>query len=372
MLNLFFVVSFGALVLAGLGFWYVAWTRYTRGVSVVDPLGVRDPVGSPFGFVDVLLVFFAWVGGQIIALSIAQSLLEIDQPESSAIAGNVQPLLMGLVAGGQLLATLLAFGFLGMRYGRRLDALSIYPKFLRRDLVLGVVAFVMVIPVILLVQWALTWLVDYEHASLEMLNKDAGVFTFAVVWFSAGLVAPVCEEIFFRGVVQAWLQRLGTGRWYSDQVIFGGWDKEPTSGLLSTASGLIEDSKAGRGSGQTPSERLPIEGNVTRSTSCSDKRSWVSESHWPIFATALFFALLHVGQGAAPVPLFMFAVVLGYLFRKSGSILPCIVLHMLLNVFSLFWFTLNIFWGGTQLETDDAVVGMSTIVEFGSELARLF
>ena len=51
----------------------------------------------------------------------------------------------------------------------------------------------------------------------------------------------------------------------------------------------------------------------------------------PICISSLVFALLHVGQGAAPIPLFVLALGLGYLYQRTGQLLPCIIVHMLLN-----------------------------------------
>ena len=54
------------------------------------------------------------------------------------------------------------------------------------------------------------------------------------------------------------------------------------------------------------------------------------------------FALIHVGQGAAPIPLFLFAIGLGFVFRYTGSLIPCIALHFMLNAFTMFWLTLQL------------------------------
>ena len=68
-----------------------------------------------------------------------------------------------------------------------------------------------------------------------------------------------------------------------------------------------------------------------------------------MIVSAAVFGLAHVGQGAAPIPLFVFGLALGYLYRQTGSILPCIVLHMGLNGFSMFWFTMQILFPETDL-----------------------
>ena len=54
------------------------------------------------------------------------------------------------------------------------------------------------------------------------------------------------------------------------------------------------------------------------------------------------FAAVHYGQGLAPVALFLFGLALGFLYRQTGSIVPCIVLHFFLNFFSMFWLSLDL------------------------------
>ena len=60
---------------------------------------------------------------------------------------------------------------------------------------------------------------------------------------------------------------------------------------------------------------------------------------WPIFISSTLFALMHWRQGPDPIPLFILAIALGYLYRQTHRILPSIVVHMLLNSCSLaaFW-----------------------------------
>ena len=69
--------------------------------------------------------------------------------------------------------------------------------------------------------------------------------------------------------------------------------------------------------------------------------------YWPIFVSSLCFALVHWGQGLAPIPLFILALGLGYLFRQTGSLIACITVHFLLNFYSMFVFTAMILLGET-------------------------
>jgi hypothetical protein len=51
----------------------------------------------------------------------------------------------------------------------------------------------------------------------------------------------------------------------------------------------------------------------------------------PILVSSLLFGLAHAGYGPEPVPLFLFAIFLGYVFQRTNRILPCIVAHALFN-----------------------------------------
>jgi membrane protease YdiL (CAAX protease family) len=57
------------------------------------------------------------------------------------------------------------------------------------------------------------------------------------------------------------------------------------------------------------------------------------------------FAGAHWSHGPDPIPLFFFALVLGYLYQRTRRILPCVVVHFLLNSCSLAALWLDIYGG---------------------------
>ena len=356
-LNLIFFICFASLGSAGVALWTALLLRKKKGRDPLGRLGERELIGSPFGFIDVILVFFAWLGSQVIAIGVAMATLGISHDVLSTISGEREAKVLGIVGLAQLIGVVAAWGVLYVRYGRggSLQAIGVQPKKIVKDIGLGLAAFAMVIPIVLAIQWLLTLLLEYEHPSLEMLTKDASVLTFVLVWFVAGFVAPICEEVFFRGTLQAWLQRLGPERMKSERILVGGWDSGASESRdLKSDSSEPEPSAASLSENDSNPYRPP---QATDAPSQSESpigsgtgpRSWTTQSPWPIFVTSAIFAGLHIGQGAAPIPLFVLSVVLGYLYRKTESILPCIILHMLLNTFSLFWFTINVFFGEPSL-----------------------
>jgi membrane protease YdiL (CAAX protease family) len=44
---------------------------------------------------------------------------------------------------------------------------------------------------------------------------------------------------------------------------------------------------------------------------------------------------MHWGQGLAPIPLFPFALILGYVYQRTHRIWPSLIAHLLLNATSL-------------------------------------
>jgi membrane protease YdiL (CAAX protease family) len=117
--------------------------------------------------------------------------------------------------------------------------------------------------------------VPYRHAIVDFLAAHRDGVSIGLVVFAAVVAAPVAEEFLFRRVLQGWLEA-----WF-----------EP-----------IEPTWGGRAA---------------------------------IVLSSLAFAAAHVGQGLAWVPLFFFGLVVGYLSRQTGSIVPAIMLHGLFNAVSV-------------------------------------
>jgi membrane protease YdiL (CAAX protease family) len=111
----------------------------------------------------------------------------------------------------------------------------------------------------------------YRHVIVDFLAAHRDPVSIGLVCFAAVVAAPIAEELLFRGLLQGWLEsRLGS---------------------------LVP----GRGG--------PL----------------------AIAVSSAAFALAHVGQGLAWLPLFFFGWVAGYLALQTGSLLPGILLHALFN-----------------------------------------
>ena len=146
---------------------------------------------------------------------------------------------------------------------------------LREDAMLAVAGLVLLLAPLLGLAAVLDRFVPYRHAIVDFLNAHRDPLSIGLVIFAAVVAAPIAEEFLFRRVLQGWLES-----WL-----------EP---------------------------REPRWGGVTA-----------------IMLSSLAFAAAHVGQGMAWLPLFFFGLVVGYLARQTGSIVPGIILHGLFNAVSV-------------------------------------
>jgi membrane protease YdiL (CAAX protease family) len=315
MLEIGLLITTNAMGLIGIALWVFNLRRVAAGNALVEP---RIQRGSPLGFADVILLYFFWAVGNLIPTWMVCQSLGIEIGEIASLKGDSQAMFSIAQTIGLLTGTLLAFVVYRLRYGP-IGLAENDRQQLTRDLVLGLSAGVMVIPFVLLFQSLIIRFIPYQHSTLEMLADKPSFWVIAATWFSAVVAAPICEEVFFRGILQGWLQRIRAGVY--DCILVGGWDSvyhERNGGSL-----------------------LNVDGDQTGSMATSRQ----SNSVWPMVVSSFLFGMAHYGQGPAPITLFFFGLVLGYLFRKTGSVIPCIVLHIMLNGFTMFWFTLQMVYG---------------------------
>ena len=173
-----------------------------------------------------------------------------------------------------LLATLSMIGLLAWRSAAPWRDLGLRPRlaFIR----LGAWAALLILPPVTILMRLMTLVIEYEHPVLDQLQAAPSAASVVALFVSTVLIAPLTEEFGFRVLLQGSLQRLADG-------------------------------------------------------APDDASNWRPRALWPIVVTSGLFAGMHWGQGPAPVPLFFLACGLGYLYRQTGSMMPPLVIHMILN-----------------------------------------
>jgi len=246
-----------ATAVAGAAFVVVAGgilRRLRRGVAVIEPRPAR-PV--PWDGSDVLVV----IGFGLAIATLIGSLVGKDPPVERSLTAA-----LGLMS----LAGMAAIGWLTLRGATGTD-LGFVSGGGGSDLWLATAGLALVLVPLLALAAALNQLVPYQHDVVDFLTLRRDPLAVGLVIATAVIAAPLVEELFFRRILQGWLEK-----------------------------------------------RLPE-----------------ADGALAITISAAAFALAHQGQGLAFVPLFPLALVLGFIARRTGSIVPCILLHALFNAVSV-------------------------------------
>lgn len=291
---------------AGLSAFLVAWVlagnRLLTGKPML-PRTPREPV--PWGLGEALLVFVAFVGVPLVVDVLVPS-VDVARPTAplaTAREAALRVVEQSLDEGARLteacrrteraiwvrslaspVALLLGLILLRVLAGARAADLGFCPRRLGGDVARGALGFVAVAAPMFVMQAALQVLFrPTRHPIIPLLQSQPNVATLVLAAISAVLVAPLVEEFVFRVVLQGSLERF--------------WGHGQSSGP------------------------------------CDEKDR--QADFRPIATSALVFALMHAGSGTDPIPLFVFALGLGYLYERTHRIWPCLVMHMLLNATSL-------------------------------------
>jgi membrane protease YdiL (CAAX protease family) len=152
-----------------------------------------------------------------------------------------------------------------------------------------------------------------HHPLIETLSRDFGPTTVLLGIIAAVVVAPICEEVAFRLLLQGWLEKR-QGQMTNE-------DRQMTNDecLMTNEEGQVASS----------------ENEISANSSFVIRHSSFPLNWLPIIISATMFAVAHLGQGPAPIALFILAVILGYVYRQTHRIVPCIVTHAMFNLLNL-------------------------------------
>ena len=253
-------------------------------------------------FVDVIIVMIIYMTSQAFAIVVVADL------DALSTGARFNPILitplnsaagLSVMAGGLVALTLI--------YLRRRDFRVMYFRFdkLPRQALIGFVATACVLPSILLINGVVsTFITKYSHPVIDAFLSEMSLSALLSTTFTVVIAAPLVEEFVFRGILMSFIQRIFDRNCSLESLIFCNNTVLPTT--------------------------VASQGLTSR--------------YGAIVITSVLFAGLHVGQGAAYIPLFFLALALGYVTKKTGSIFPAIVMHICLNALS----TVTLAWAYLQ------------------------
>ncbi|MFO0942414.1 MAG: CPBP family intramembrane glutamic endopeptidase [Pirellulales bacterium] len=336
--------------------WIFLFVRRSQGKAI---LPIRLPwQPRQWALVEVLgIVISALFLNSILALLLAQA-LKIERgegvPLELAAAGGV----------GSLISVIAGTIWICARYRVSLPHVGFdKPSF--RLLGIGLIAGLVSLPGMYILMMIVSAISKskYEHPLIDSAVESATLFGYLMAVFAAAIVAPIAEEFFFRVVLQGWMQsipfknifdnligRLGLATSQlpnlqpvvvgtSDSALFDSpgsvveANYQPgfaTSNHPDTLSGL-QNSNSSIASIYEPSKEVVaaqmVDSNINDTA--------IMPPLWPCIVCGLLFGFAHFDYGMSFIPLSFLGIFLGWLYRQTHSIWPCIIVHMMLNSFSM-------------------------------------
>jgi membrane protease YdiL (CAAX protease family) len=204
-------------------------------------------------------------------------------------------------------------------------------SFVVHDAQLGLGVFAMLIVPVLLVHVAAQFVIPSKesHPFIDLIMADPRFEYLLPIGFAALIAAPFVEEYFFRVLLQGWLERVtarleaGKGAEASALNCSAPESDGPPHDELPSHEWLPEDMEADEVPVQIASGQAPEAPALPRSTGLR----WFT-----ILISSVAFASAHVGQGPAPISLFLLALGLGYVYQRTHRVFPCILVHFLVNL----------------------------------------
>lgn len=270
--------------------WALTIGRLRAGVPLIPGRPGRE---VPWGPGAVFLGFLVWLA----VSNAAGQLLVAWRGGVDAVRIADQ---MAAVAGVNAIVLLIVPLSLRAIAGATAADLGIVRGTIGRDLRLGFGAAMLLAPPIYAVQGlALTIWEPTAHPIQTMLSKEYSPTIAGLAILSAMVLAPAAEELLFRGIFQGWLER----RLNAPRPVPMPFEPAPTA----------DESPWAAPTAASAARVAPI-------------------ARWAVLLLpAVVFAGVHAGQWPAPIPLFLLAIGLGVLYRRTGGIVAPIAMHATFN-----------------------------------------
>jgi membrane protease YdiL (CAAX protease family) len=195
-----------------------------------------------------------------------------------------------------------------------------------RQAAVGIVAALAAAPFIYSIQFISLRIWENNAHPLQKMLRDEfspGVPELAIL--SGVILAPIFEELLFRGILQTWLVGLFERR---RAVPAPRPEDTAAENTDPRSTGESSDSEFDFWEADSP-EGLPCQSAAnSKSAVFSGKARAASRG---IVLTSLVFALIHATQWPAPIALFPLALVIGAVYQRTGSLIAAICLHATFN-----------------------------------------
>jgi len=307
-----------ALVFASI---LTSWTWLIWSVFTGQPILPEEPLvgrrAIPWNVGPILLVFVLYVAVNLLFTVIYYTVA----PLAGFQPGVTPSSHMMAVNGSAMLVLLILVPWVVRRTsGARLVDFGLSFHNWWRQAVHGVIAILIAAPPIYAVQFGAEKLWKRsEHPVTKMITHEfsPGVGLLAIV--TAVVLAPMLEELVFRGLLQSWLIALFERR--------SGFFRRPLGKEPDASDSAADVSLAG--DRDVVNERRPI---VPANAAPESDLFEPPGRHWiAIVVTSLLFGYVHAAQWPAPIALFVLALVIGTVYYRTGSLITAVCMHATFN-----------------------------------------
>lgn len=301
-----FQVGVYLAAVASLGLWvHLIRSRVIPRQPLVPPVAREAPTWS---LAEFFLCLGAWLVCTTAAAVTIQKRWGGDGGESTNGAEGIVSSPEGLFASAiaiSVVNVLVLVGLLahmGLASRSVLESVGFWPN--RSDGRLGLIASLAIVPPVLALATLLDKLVPYEHPVFDAINQTPSLELFLVMTVGTVLVTPLLEEFMFRGLLQTGFERLAR----------------------------LAEFRQAAAADETKSSAGVVWERDWQRIEAAEVAFW---PWWPVVSSSIVFSLMHLGHGAAPISLFFFSLGTAYLYRQTGRLWPCVVVHAVLNAISM-------------------------------------
>jgi membrane protease YdiL (CAAX protease family) len=281
--------------------------------ALADSLPRRNSMPFYMPLVPLLL----WFGGVAMAVVLVQKLTPGLQGWQEIFRDHI------VMSIGAVLTIAVMMFLADAHFSRRLKGFGLNIRTIVRDFFMAIVNMLAAWPLILAAITVTIFFVEllsgrqYQmqpHQQLEMVAEYPQLPLRIMIVFVAVVIAPLLEEMMFRGFVQTTIRSILDLR-------FSPWRGHLA--LVPYRWQACPERSRRDANGTQGRDGLATIGNRQSTTA------------WPaIMASSVFFAIMHADPAHWPA-LFVLGVCLGYSYEKSGSLFRPIFIHLLFNASSV-------------------------------------
>jgi membrane protease YdiL (CAAX protease family) len=344
------------LPIASVAGWAVAFARLVGGRPAVS---FQPRRAVPWGLIDLAMVLVVLLALQLMMFPVLHQAFGVDLGRGlDELPAQQQVIVLTGAAVSSLAALLISLALIWLRTAANRHDLGIRWVKLAYDFRLGLISFAMLIVPVFGIQYILTqWMsMETKHPLVELVqeNPQAGYFVCSAI--AALVIAPVAEEYFFRVLLQGWLENvasalrcssLGAGfpMRRSSQLLLGPHRglgpqscRHPGPSEIEVPADPPRPAESNGANGdpaQEVEDSEPVGAPAQGSMGTDGFPARVGPALWPTWSSSCLFALAHFNHGPDPIPLFFLALGLGYLYQRTHRVLPCVIVHFLVNAISM-------------------------------------